>query len=209
MNIEKCLENYCDAFYHEFWGINQEITDDELLRLQAIDFLHQYAMNELEYEDICTPIMQKIFKSFGEIVFDVSAMPIAEIIKEGFEYFSYYSSPLFWKESYELILQICKEYGDKNIFIVERENCEKDPDVAFKIKIPVYKSWEDVSNGGYITDVLFNRPNCNYYVFGDSGKWGKWCNYDNSLSDYETFCYKYVSSPVLKYKAYFSEYLIK
>ena len=55
-------------------------------------------------------------------------------------------------------------------------------------------------------DVLFNRPNCNYYVFGDSGKWGKWCDYDNIYSDYEIFCYKYVISPIMEYKAYFSEY---
>ena len=151
--------------------------------------------------------MQKVFKFSPQKRFDINVMSMAEIIEEGFEYFSYYSAPLFWKESYKLILKICTKYGDKNIFIVEEECCEKDSEVAFKIKIPVNLPWEKVSKGGYITDVLFNRSNCNYYVFGDSGMWGKWCDYDNAYSDYETFCYRYVVPPILEYEAFFSEYI--
>ena len=209
MNTEKCLSNYCDCFYHEFWGINRQITNEGVLMQQSIDFLHQYAMNDFEYKDICIPVMRKVFKFSPEKPFDVNTMTMSDMIEENFEYFSYHSSPLFWKESYELILKICAEYGDQNIFIVEEECCEKDPDSAFKIRIPVGKSWNEVSNGGYITDVLFNSSNRNYYVFGDSGKWGKWCDYDNDNCDYETFCYKHITPPVLEYKTYFSEYIIQ
>lgn len=209
MNIEKCLGLYCDIFFHEFWGINQQIKDEESLRLQAIDFLKQYSLNDLEYKDNCVPVMKKVFRCSPEMSFDVSMMSMSELIEEGFEYFSYYSSPLFWKESYELIQKISRECGDNNIYIIEDESCEKESDVAFKIKIPVSKSWEDLSNGGFIADVLFNMPNHNYYVFGDSGKWGKWCDYDNRYYDYETFCCKHVTPSVLDYKSYFSEYIIE
>jgi hypothetical protein len=37
--------------------------------------------------------------------------------------------------------------------------------------------------------------------------WGKWCDYDNRFSDYETFCFKRMSPVVLEYKDYFSEYI--
>ena len=208
MNIEKCIENYCDTFYHDFWGINHLLTDEKILKQQAIDFLNQYAMNDLEYSCYCVPLMRKVFKFMPEIKFDFSVMTMADMIEEGLEYFMYNSSPLFWKESYELIQEVCAIYGDKNIFIVEEECCEKVPSSAFKIKIPVGVTWERVSNGGYITDVLCKSPNCNYYVCGDSGQWGKWCDYDNNDFDYETFCYKYETLPVLNYKAYFFEYLI-
>lgn len=209
MNTEKCLSNYCDCFYHEFWGINHQIADEEVLRQQAIVFLHQYAMNDIEYKDICTPVMQKIFKFSPSRNFDINVMSMTEMIDDEFDYFSYNSSPLFWKESYELIQKICAEYGDNYIFILEEEECEIPHDSAFKLRIPVCKSWEELSNGGYITDVLFNRSNCNYYVFGDSGMWGKWCDYDNVNWDYETFCYKHITPPVLEYKTYFSEYIIQ
>lgn len=208
MNIEKCLNNYCDAFYHEFWGINHQLANHEVLMQQAIVFLNQYAMNKFVYKDVCTPVMQKIFKVSPSEIFDIRVMPMTEMIEDGFDYFSYHSSPLLWKESYELIQKVCAEYGDKYIFIVEEEECESSPDSAFKLRIPVCKSWEELSNGGYISDVLFNRPNCNYYVFGDSGMWGKWCDYDNNNMDYETFCYKHITPSVSEYKTYFSEYLI-
>lgn len=207
MNIEKCLDYYSESFNHEFWSIDSQIVDENVLRRQALDFLRHYAMSDSEYKDLCTPVMQTVFRFSLERTFKIGSMALDEMFEDGFEYFSYNSSPLFWKESYELLMKVCMEYGDKNIFIVEEESCEKDPEVAFKIKIPVGKSWEEISKGGYITDVLFNMPNHNYYVLGDSGMWGKWCDYDNRFSDYETFCFKRMSPVVLEYKDYFSEYI--
>lgn len=207
MDIEACLDIYCDPFYHDFYGINHQMTNDELLREQSRDFLLNFALSESEYKNQCIPIQQKIFRCLPEKHFDISSMSLSDIMLKDFMFFAYYSAPLFWKETYEQIRRICEESGDNYIFIVEEECCERNPKVAFKLKIPVSKSWDELKNGGYISDVLFNMFNHNYYVFGDSGKWGKWCDYDNDYIDYEVFVYKDFTPPVKAYMDYFSEYL--
>ena len=207
MNIEKCLDNYSEAFYHDFYGMNRLINDEKALSQQASLFLHRYAMSDSEYNSICVPVMQKVFKSSPSKTFNIREEPIGEMFRDKYKYFTYQSSPLFWDESYELIQKICSEYGDQYLFIIEEESCEKDPDMAFKIKIPVNHSWEEVSNGGYITDVLFNMFRNNYYVFGDRGMWGRWCDYNNDYMDYEAFGYMTEVPAVSKYKDYFSDFL--
>lgn len=207
MDIEACLDCYCDPFYHEFYGINKEITDNKVLCEQSRDFLLKYALNESEYSNQCVPILRKVFGYLPEQQFDVSSMPLSDMKSEDCFSFSYFSSPLLWNDTYELIQEICKESGDRNIFIVEEACCEKIRGIAFKLRIPVCVSWEELSNGGYISDVLFNMHNHNYYFFGDSGNWGRWCDYDNAYADYEIFIYKYLTPQISAYKTYFSEYI--
>ena len=203
MNIETCLEKYSDEFYSLMYGINDSMSQEESMK-KARAFLHQYAMSDSEYNNICIPAMRKIFVSKPETYFDIRNMGVGELFGVESDYFTYLSSPLFWKETYELIQAVCKDYGDQYIFIVEEERCEECPEAAFKLKIPISNSWEVVSEGGFIADVLFNMFNNNYYVFGDSGNWGKWCDYDNDYLDYEVFGYKYVMASVLSYKDFFS-----
>lgn len=203
MNIETCLEKYSDEFYSLMYGVNDSMSQEESMK-KARAFLHQYAMSDQEYREICLPTMQKIFGCSPDKCFNVQATAISEVFNNGFVYFSYQSSPLFWKESYELVLSICKNCGDHTIFIVEEKRCEECPTSAFQIRIPVGIPWNDISDGGFITDVLFNMFRNNYYVFGDSGNWGKWCDYDNDYIDYEVFGYKDSNAAILAYKDYFS-----
>lgn len=203
MNIETCLEKYSDKFYSLMYGVNDRMSPEESME-KAKAFLLQYAMSDQEYREICLPVMQKIFRCSPDKCFNIQAMTISEMFRNDFVYFSYQSAPLFWKESYELVLSICKNCGDHNIFIVEEERCEECPTSVFQIKIPVGIPWNDISDGGFITDVLFNMFRNNYYVFGDSGSWGKWCDYDNDYIDYEVFGYRHSNTAVLAYKDYFS-----
>lgn len=203
MDIKKCLDKYSDDFFSSMYGMHK-IANPNTSMEQAKAFLHQYAMSDSEYNNICIPAMRKIFVSKPETYFDIRNMGVGELFGVESDYFTYLSSPLFWKETYELIQAVCKDYGDQYIFIVEEERCEECPEAAFKLKIPISNSWEVVSEGGFIADVLFNMFNNNYYVFGDSGNWGKWCDYDNDYIDYEVFGYKDSNAAILAYKDYFS-----
>ena len=94
MNIEKCLDYYSESFYHEFWGIDSQIVDENALRLQALDFLRHYAMSDSEYKDHCAPVMQTVFCFPSERTFSIESMTLDEMFEDGFEYFSYNSSPI-------------------------------------------------------------------------------------------------------------------
>ena len=203
MNIKTCLEKYSDEFYSEMYGMHPNRDKTTSLK-EAKEFLARFAMDSLEYERKCVPVMRKIFLSTAESYFDIRKKSMTELLREEYDFFSYQSSPLFWKESYMLIQAICKDFGDKYLYIVEEERCEECADAAFKIKLPINASWDTISRGGCITDVLFNMFRNNYYVFGDSGNWGKWCDYDNDYIDYEVFCYKSLMQSIQVYKDYFS-----
>ncbi len=204
MNIEKCLKAYSDIFYHEMYGINHHINSKRLLEQQSIDFLNSYGMSDSEYRNTCFPIMERIFKFNPREIFDLRRESVSNLFCGSFNFFAYHSSPLFWKRTYEMIQNICKECKDCYIYIIEAECCEEDTDIAFKIKIPACFSWEKISCGGYITDVLFNMFQKNYFVFGDSGKWGRWCDYDNDIIDYEIFGFKLLNKSISDYKDFYS-----
>ncbi len=203
MDIKKCLEKYSDEFYALMYGRKGSEIDASNID-QGRMFLQQYAMDDAEYEGKCKQTMRKVFAYSPECFFDIRYKTMQDLLSNLSNYFSYSSSLLFWKESYELIQAICVEYGDRYIYILEEERCETAPEAAFKLKIPVNHSWETVTNGGCIANVLFNMFCNNYYVFGDSGKWGKWCDYDNDYIDYEVFTYKYETPQIAAYKDYFA-----
>lgn len=203
MDLDKCLNKYSDEYYSSMFGMHKNVNEFERL-VQAKAFLSKYSMSDDEYTKECVPVMHEIFTYSAKSKFDIRKTPVTDLFPDNFSCISYQSSPLFWKESFELVQAICKGFKEKHIFIVEEEQCEEVPEIAFKIKIPIDISWESISNGGFITDVLFNMFNNNYYVFGDSGCWGRWSDYDNDFMDYEVFGYKIETQAVLAYKNYFS-----
>ena len=144
------MNKYSDDFYSEMYGM-QPNRDKKTSLGKAKEFLCKYAMDSLEYESRCVPVMRKIFLSTAESYFDIRNKSMADLLREQYEFFSYQSSPLFWKESYELIQAVCKDLGDKNLYIVEEERCEEHVDAAFKIKLPINAPWETISSGGCIS----------------------------------------------------------
>ena len=83
MNIETCLEKYSDEFYSLMYGVNDSMSQEESMK-KARAFLHQYAMSDQEYREICLPTMQKIFGCSPDKCFNVQAMAISEMFNNGF-----------------------------------------------------------------------------------------------------------------------------
>jgi len=199
MNIEKCLEKYSSEYYKKMFGLHPEISDEISFR-KAEQFLKKFAMDETSFFSECIPAMSKIFRPDGYKGFDVSKMSFKKIFQDGVTMFSYISSPLFWDESLSYIKEIAKASDDKYLFIIENEECEEQEDVAFKLKIPTNISWEELSGGGFVSDVVFNMFHNDYLVFGEKGNWGRWCDYDNDWVDYEVFGYNTNSLAIQNYR---------
>ena len=118
--------------------------------------------------------------------------------------FSLLSSPLFWEEHFGYIKTIAKAFDDQYFYIIEDESCEEHADAALQLRIPTDISWEEMSDGGFVSDVAFNMFHNNYLVYGENGYWGRWCDYENGTIDYEVFGYKKMNPAIQHYKEWCS-----
>jgi len=195
MDKRKCLQAYSDEYYRLMFGIHPEMDAETSLK-KAMVFLDHYAMDDDVYKRLCCPVMNKVFS----LPMNCHNEEITGVFHDGFQQFAYNSSPMLWSEKFELIRSIAVSFGDNSLFVVEDEGCEEDPDVAFKFMFPIHLTWEEISDGGFISDVLFNMFHNDYYLFGNSGNWGIWCNYDNPREDIEILGYNNINKEIQVYR---------
>lgn len=188
MNTARIIKKYSSEYYNKMFSIWPDISKKESIQ-KGKYFLQKYAMDEKVFRNECFPIMQKIYKSTTDMPFNIQNMSIRNIFQNGYKKSILINSPLFNKDHFLAIQKIAEAYKEKNFFIIEDEMCEDSPEMAFKLKIPVNLTWEELTNGGCISDVVLNMPQNDFYVFGESGKWGRWCDYENPWIDYEVFGY--------------------
>lgn len=183
MNIKKWLNKYSDDYYWETYG-NHSMNIKEWFD-KAECFLCNYSISEEEYQHKCLPITKRVFTCSASDSHASDPIYPRQIFHQGFLRTISFFSPIFDEETWILTQRISKTYGDKYWYVVEEECCEEEVDTAIKLKIPLDISWEALMDGGVVFDVLFKMPYNNYYFFGDSGKWGKWCDYESFQIDYE------------------------
>lgn len=94
------------------------------------------------------------------------------------------SSGILFIESELNELQKClQETGDSHIIIIEDYDESNPPHLSgppLRFKYPSTIKWHEMYNSCGICYQLFGRPVRNYFVFGDTGTWGKYVG-----SDYE------------------------
>ena len=149
----------------------------------ALSFLENHALSDDDYLHECIPIMQNIFKPIDAGEFDIFTSSLNMLFQQGYNMSLHISSPMFSEETYHFIQDICLACGDRYFYIIE----DGDDTTTFHLRMPVTTNWEQLLSGGFISAVLFSMPYNKYRVFGDSGSWGKWCDYENAWSDYEIF----------------------
>ena len=202
MDIENTVNKYSSELYKLMFG-NQEDKYDGWYE-KGRSFLLNYSISEVSEFKKCAVSMQKVFRLTASQSFELLTMDIKQLLRSELLHFTYISSPLFSEADFHLMQSIGKHFGDTLLYVVEYEGCEDCADMAFKLKFPIDISWEEFTSGGCIsfalTRVFYNR----YYVFGNSGKWGKWCDYDNQWSDYELFAYNEDCDEVRAYRRHFS-----
>ena len=201
MNIIESLNKYSSGFSRWFYG-DTAVSDMESYRRGKV-FLQKYALDDDTFRKECAPVMQEVFRLNEKRGFNLQEMSVAELFQDGFHAFAYFTSHIFLdKEHFMLTQSIGKQLGDNYLYIIEEDG--DDPDIAFRLRFPMDISWEELCSGGCISDVLFKGMEKCYYVFGDSGRWGKWCDYENSWWDYELFGYKTNCNDIQTYMNRFS-----
>jgi hypothetical protein len=84
---------------------------------------------------------------------------------------------LFEQEEFKILKKCLRKTDDKYVFIIEDFDEFKPPHESgplIRLKYPIDVTWEDINISDGLSYELFQRPVRNYYVFGDSGKWGKY-----------------------------------
>jgi hypothetical protein len=156
--------------------ILNRILDDEI-RKQAELYFQKYWLDEDEYFEKWRPFQDAIFDSKAKHLPDM-------MFNVGFELFPMVGGDIFIAESDFTLLQDCMHRtGDEHFAIVQNRNVvveaysgenryRMEPFTRFKY--PVDISWAELMSGGIVGSEHLQNACKDYFVFGDSGNWGKY-----------------------------------
>ncbi|MBI3764884.1 MAG: hypothetical protein HY277_00070 [Ignavibacteriales bacterium] len=148
------------------WG-NKEIAEK---------YLEKYWLPRAEYERSWKPIQDNIYINQQRGLPDIG-------FREGFKIFPLRGGVVFIQEYLENLQSCIQHTHDKFFVIIEnlygKQFVGKLP--PFMMKYPADISWQELMSGNFISSILFEWPRNEYFVFGDSGKWGEYIANDYKL----------------------------
>jgi hypothetical protein len=145
------------------------------------EYMKKYWLNRQELNTTWLPIKNSVFTHdfhYPDQVFNTS---FDTIISIGF--FALAEDDL--KQFQECI----KVTGDKYFVLVEDYDEEIDPvvvndgrdkytQISTRLKYPSDISWEEIKSGDWFSKEVFEGPVRDFFIFGDSGLWGKYAGND-------------------------------
>lgn len=160
----------------EYQKILAYYLDSEVQNLSK-KFLDKYWLDNNEYIKYWLPIEKKIFNTASKDLPDL-------MFNAGFKLIAQRGGVLFTKEEYQALQKCMVNIGDKYFVFIENE-CVRNLEGSFphlRFKFPVNTTWEDLNNGDEnFPDISFETMfimNKHFFVFGESGKWGKYAASD-------------------------------
>jgi len=165
-HVEEYL-NYWLADYSKLIPQNQW-ENKEL----AEEYLQKYWLLEQEYLSVWKPIQDKIFiqrKCLPDLIFHPE-----------FEMTALRGGCLFLEEDFSQLQKAMREIGEEYFVIIQHSQEFMEGEPMFRMKFPVNITWKELISGNYISAVLFEMSYNEYFVFSESGNWGKY-----SANDYE------------------------
>ena len=107
------------------------------------------------------------------------------VFKEDFDFIVTPGSTFLRKQELELLQSCMKITEDKYFIAIEDVEVNPMQNVrywfAVAFRFPSNVSNEDIMSGGWLSWDVFNRPIRNFRVFGDSGRWGVYSEYDYEM----------------------------
>lgn len=138
-------------------------------------YLNKYWLPRQEYLSTWKDVQSCIFSEneFPQMVF-----------RPGIELIVRMGGLLFNQDEFKLLKECLRNTNDKFIIIVEdynEINPPHDSGPILRFKYPISATWEEINIGDGISYELFQRPVRNFFVFGDTGNWGKYIANDYEL----------------------------
>lgn len=141
----------------------------------ARQYLEKYWLSKDEYEQKWLPIQQNIFNLKAKYLPEMMFRDEYELMVVG-------SGAIFpFPNDFQLLKECMKLIGDKYFAIIE--NDYKRPYILLKgktkvltpyyrLRYPVDITYEDLNSGENISHEVFDESMKEFFLFGDSGKWG-------------------------------------
>lgn len=155
-------------------------------REQVRAYFEKYWLSSEAYEQTWKPIKDSIFIETELFFPDIGFQP-------EFELMALSISTTFKEEDFKKLRSIMKLTGDR-YFVIIQDHKEKNPRVTMgpnntwvphpplRFIYPATITWDELMSGGEeyenISHELFREPYKEYFIFGDSGVWGKYAAND-------------------------------
>jgi hypothetical protein len=143
-------------------------VEDET-RKQTETYFEKYWLSRSEYTQIWLPIQRGIYDVLGSRFPDVR-------FRTGFEFIALRGGLVFTEEDLSLLKECMNETSDSYFVVVEHVD-EDNPhhgEPPLRFRYPSHVSWDELMAGGYVSQELFHTSVKEYFVFGDTGAWGKY-----------------------------------
>jgi hypothetical protein len=166
-DLKQILKGYDTTEYSD--------CEDYCVRNLSKRYLEQYWLDIGEFSSFWLPIKNKIFNPFSK---DLPEL----MFNEGFELVAQKAGILFTKEEYHALQKCMKSAGDEYFVIIENKTARNTiTDYhPFRFKFSIGTTWKELNNGDETDfsdissyDLLLN-PQKHFFVFGNSGRWGKY-----------------------------------
>lgn len=167
----------------EYQGILEYYIDSEARNFSE-KYLEKYWLTNIEMLNPWIPIKNRIFC--------LNAIDFPDLMfRKDFELITQRGGITFSKEEYYALQKCMKVAGDNYFVLIEnRLATRREENLPYlRFKFPVVTTWEQLNNGDEnFPDIAFETlfvMNKHFFIFGDSGKWGKYTasNYVNTPLD--------------------------
>ena len=155
---------------------------EEVTRKQTEGYFEKYWLTEDEY-------LRK-WHSIKVSIFNQDSLRLPDLMfNEDFELLPLVGENIFVsQEDFNISKDLMRLAGDNYFSIVQNEKhlveiyngSEYVIHPFLRFRYPVEISWDEIKSGGLATDELFQGYYKEYFIFGDSGKWGRY-----AANDYE------------------------
>jgi hypothetical protein len=159
------------------------------------EYLGKYWLSEKEYFQNWKSIQNKIF------VNQENGLPNLKF-KNEFLILPLRGGSLFDKSDFESLMNCLIDIGEKYFVVIENTYGEKSTEIAFRMKYPTNISWDEITNGNFISETIIGSMHKEFFVFGENTNWGKY-----SASEYESPLNLIAFKPI--YKALFQKQFLQ
>ena len=165
-----------DVFSHEGYEMYSRIIPAQHWgnRQVAEDYLKRYWLSSAEYE--------RTWKQVQDRVFTNQEVGLPQMVfTSGYELQASQGGCLFVQEEFVKLQECMQAISEQFLFVIENTFGGRVKEPTFRMKFPTSISWDDLAGGNFASAILLEMPHKEYFVFGESGAWGKYV-----ANDYES-----------------------
>lgn len=165
-----------DVFSDEGYGMYSSVIPRAQWgnRQVAEDYLERYWLSSGEYERRWKPVQDRIFTN-QEV-----GLP-QMVFAPGYQLIVSRGGCLFVQEEFTRLQECTRAISEQFLFVIENSFGGRVREPVFRLKFPTGISWGELTSGNFASAILLEMPHKEYFVFGETGTWGRYV-----ANDYES-----------------------